>query len=332
MAAESGPGDSIGDDVSPAGTRGLRWVERGAVLVVFGFLAWYLARHWREVSAYDWTIDGPRLALASALVVLAYSGFVLTWRRVLRAFGGRLTVADAHRVWYFGNLGRYVPGKIFQLAGTAYLARAKGVDPLVTLAASLAAQLFVIGGGVIVALVALPEIAGRAAPGLEAAALALAAAFALVALTPLFGLLHRLALRVARRPELHTAIPFRERLVVLVASTALMALFGLAFSLFVTATTTAPRDEVRALIGISAAGYLAGFLAVFVPGGLGVREGVYALLLGLYIPPSVAVAVAILSRLWLTLCELAVVGFLVARYGVADLRASTPTAPRTAHG
>ena len=312
--------------------RALRWVERAAVLVVLAFLAGYLARHWREVSAYDWTVDGPRLALASALVVVAYSGFVLTWRRVLRAFGGRLSIADAHRVWYFGNLGRYVPGKIVQLAGTAYLARSKGVDPVVTLAASLVAQLFVVGGGVIVAIAALPEVAGRAAPGLEAAALAVAASVALVTLTPLFGLLHRLALRVARRPELHARIPVAERLVVLVATTGLMALFGLAFALFVTATTTAPRDETPALIGVSAAGYLAGFLAVFVPGGLGVREGVYALLLALYIPPSIAVAVAVLSRLWLTLCELAVVGFLAARYGVSDLRAPTPTAPRTVHG
>lgn len=318
--------------MTAASARLLRWVERGAAAAVAAFLGWFLARHWREVSAYDWTIDWPRLALATGAVILAYSGFVLVWRKLLRAFGGTLSVADSHRVWYLGNLGRYVPGKVLQLAGTAYMARAKGVSPVVTVAASLAAQVFVLGGGLVVAVVALPDVAVRVAPAVRSAGLTFAAVFVVVTLTPLFGALHRLALRMAGRRELYAPIALRVRFLVLVTTTALMTLLGVGFYLFVTATTSAPRDEMLALVGISAAGYLAGYLAVFVPGGLGVREGVYALLLAVYIPASVAVAVAILTRLWLTLCELVVVALLVARYGIADLRAPTESIPRTAHG
>jgi uncharacterized membrane protein YbhN (UPF0104 family) len=313
-------------------TRLLRWVERVAAATVAGFLGWFLVRHWREVSEYDWTVDWPRLALATATVLVAYSGFVLVWRQLLHAFGGRLSVADAHRIWYLGNLGRYVPGKVLQLAGTAYMARVKGVSPVITVAASLAAQVFVLGGGLIVAVIALPTLAVQAAPALRAAGLVLAVVFALVTLTPLFAALHRLALRFAGRVELYAPIPLRTRLVALVSNTALMALLGAGFHLFVTATTSAPRDEAPALIGIAATGYLAGYLAVFVPGGLVVREGVYAFLLTVYIPASVAVAVAILTRLWLTLCELMVVALLVARYGIADLRAPAEPIPRTVHG
>ena len=66
---------------------------------------------------------------------------------------------------------------------------------------------------------------------------------------------------------------------------------------------------------------------MFVPGGLGVREGVYALLLAELLPGPVAAAVAILSRLWLTALELLVALFLALRYGLRDLRVSTvPTA------
>jgi len=312
-------------------SRGLRWLERAAAVLVGGFLLWVLVRNWQQVAGYPWSIDAPRLVLASACVALAYSGFALTWRRVLADFGGSLSIPDAHRVWFLGNLGRYVPGKVLQLAGTAYLARAKGVSPVVTVGASLVAQLFVLGGGAVVAALALPDLADQAAPALRPAGIVFAAAFVAVALTPLFGALHRLALRLVRRPDLHAPIGIGERFVVLVASTAWMALFGLAFYLFVTATTAAPRDAALPLIGISAGGYLAGYLAVFVPGGLGVREGVYALLLAFYIPASIAVAVAILARLWLTLLELAVVALLVARYGTADLRAPTEP-PRSAHG
>jgi uncharacterized membrane protein YbhN (UPF0104 family) len=81
-------------------------------------------------------------------------------------------------------------------------------------------------------------------------------------------------------------------------------------------------------MGICAAGYLAGWVAVFVPGGLGVREGVYALLLAEVVPGPVAAAVAILSRLWLTAVELLVAILLALRYGLRDLRASTAAEPR----
>ncbi|MFN2383748.1 MAG: hypothetical protein ABR559_05730, partial [Gemmatimonadota bacterium] len=118
--------------MSQAGSRRgwLPWIERAAGILVLAFLALYLARNWSEVAVHPWRIHWSRLGLATLCVLLAYSGFVLSWRRILGRLGGRLSVRDAHRIWYLGNLGRYVPGKVFQLAGTAYLARAKGVSPV----------------------------------------------------------------------------------------------------------------------------------------------------------------------------------------------------------
>jgi hypothetical protein len=292
----------------------------------------YLARHWREVSEYRWIVDWARLAAASGLVVAGYSGYVLAWRRLLCAFGGSLSIVDAHRIWYLGNLGRYVPGKIFQLAGTAYMARAKGVSPVVTVAASVTAQLFVLGGALVVAGLLLPTVAAGPGRALVVAGALAAALFAVVTLSPLFDVLHRFALQTVGRPELHIRVPLAERLLGLAATSALIGAYGFAFYLFVTAVTTAPRGAILPLVGVNAIAYLAGYLAVFAPGGLGVREGVYALLLGAYIPASIAVAVAILARLWLTLCELAVVVLLVVRYGIGDLRSATETTPRTIHG
>ncbi len=309
-----------------SGARWLRWAERGVALLVGVFLTWYLARNWREVSDYRWTVDAGRLSLASLFLLASYSGFVLVWRRLLRAFGAPLSVADAHRIWYLGNLARYLPGKVFQLASTAYLARSRGASPAVTVTASVVAQLFVLSGAVVVAGLALPDVAGASSGGLRSAGYLVAAACAVVTLTPLFGVLHRLALTLLRRPELHVRVSLSERLLALVSSTACMAIFGLAFALFITAVTAAPRGAILPLLGVAAAGYLTAYVAVFVPAGLGVREGVYALLLAAYIPSSVAVAVAILARLWLTLLELGVVAFLVARYGTADLRAGAASA------
>ena len=324
--------------MSEAGTgarRWTRWLERAAALIVIAFLAGYLARHWSEVARHPWQVDGPRLALATACVLIAYSGFVLVWRRILLRLGGRLGVVDAHRIWYIGNLGRYVPGKVLQLAGTAYLARAKGVSPVLSVSASLTAQAFLLAAGLAIAAATLPELGGGAG-GLGASwpvGLAVAGGLLLLVLTPALDAVYRLALRLLGRSEYYQTLPVGEKLRLLLADLAAWLVLGTGFWLFVRAVAPIEADTLLPMIGICAAGYVGGFLAVFVPGGLGVREGLYALLLGAYVPPSVAVAIAVLARLWLTASELIPVALLVARYGLADLRAgATDPDPRPAHG
>lgn len=324
--------------MSEAGTgarRWTRWLERAAALIVTAFLAGYLARHWAEVVRHPWQVDGSRLALATACVLVAYSGFVLVWRRILLRLGGDLGVVDAHRIWYIGNLGRYVPGKVLQLAGTAYLARAKGVSPVLSVSASLTAQAFLLAAGLAIAAATLPEL-GRGVAGLGVSwpvGLAVAVGLLLLVLTPVLDAVYRLALRLIGRSEYYQTLPAGEKLRLLLADLAAWLALGTGFWLFVRAVAPIEGDTLLPMIGICAAGYVGGFLAVFVPGGLGVREGLYALLLGAFVPPSVAVAIAVLARLWLTACELIPVALLVARYGLADLRAAaTDPDPRPAHG
>ena len=52
------------------------------------------------------------------------------------------------------------------------------------------------------------------------------------------------------------------------------------------------------------AGYLAGFIAIFAPGGVGVREGVGAAILGVLMPLQDAVVLMLLFRIWVVLWEL----------------------------
>lgn len=315
-----------------AGPTWLRRLEWGIAAAVLGFLGWYLWTHGAEVATYPWSVDVSRLLAATACVIVAYSGFVLAWRSLLAAFGGDLTIVDAHRVWYLGNLGRYVPGKVLQVVGTAYMARSKGISPVVTVSASLAAQAFVVGVGLAFAAAGLPTVEG-AGPwlsrrvGLAGATIVLGGL-----LSPILDAAFRVGLRLTGKIEYYRPIPYRARLAVLLAVGLAWAAFVAGWILFLTAISAAPAAEWRALGAILAMGYVGGWLTVFVPGGLGVREGVYAFLLALYIPGAVAVAVAVLARVWLTVAELAPVALLLARYGVDDLRAGGSPEPDAPHG
>jgi glycosyltransferase 2 family protein len=83
------------------------------------------------------------------------------------------------------------------------------------------------------------------------------------------------------------------------------ALQGLAYYLLIRSIHPLPASRLINVIGIYNGAWAAGFLSFIAPGGLGVREGVMTILLKPYLPVAMAIIVAAVSRLWITLFEVA---------------------------
>jgi uncharacterized membrane protein YbhN (UPF0104 family) len=81
---------------------------------------------------------------------------------------------------------------------------------------------------------------------------------------------------------------------------------GLAFS--VKAVMVIPFSEFPRLAAAYAASWVTSMLAVVAPAGMGIRDGVFGLLLNHTMPLGTAFTVALAVRLWMTLLELAWVG------------------------
>jgi hypothetical protein len=82
--------------------------------------------------------------------------------------------------------------------------------------------------------------------------------------------------------------------------------YGVAFQLFVRGVLGSAAGATSSYIAVYAASYIIGFLALFAPGGVVVRESALVagmVRLGLASQPD-AFAVAVASRLWLTVVEL----------------------------
>jgi uncharacterized membrane protein YbhN (UPF0104 family) len=94
--------------------------------------------------------------------------------------------------------------------------------------------------------------------------------------------------------------------VLLVAGYALYwAVTGLAFAALVASLYPLAPGDVPVVVAAFAAAYAAGFLALLTPAGLGVREGVLVVALASVLPAGPALVVALLSRVWMMLVELA---------------------------
>ena len=86
------------------------------------------------------------------------------------------------------------------------------------------------------------------------------------------------------------------------------AIGGIGFYLFVDSVYSVSSRHLPFLTGALAISTTLGLAALFAPSGLGVREGVLAFLLSSIMPSSVAVILAVLTRLWVTLIEIGLIG------------------------
>lgn len=74
-----------------------------------GALVWSLAAQWGAVRPLLGQLSTRSLAAALAAVLAGVLATFLCWRAVLADLGGRLPVNAGARVFFVGQLGKYLP-------------------------------------------------------------------------------------------------------------------------------------------------------------------------------------------------------------------------------
>src|SRR5689334_4725704 len=107
--------------------------------IVVGFAARELARQWQGVAPAleGLRLDWPRVLASGALVIATYLLLIEAWRATLRVWSESLPFSAAARIWFVSNLGKYVPGKVWQIAAMGALAQKSGVSATAAIGSSL---------------------------------------------------------------------------------------------------------------------------------------------------------------------------------------------------
>lgn len=285
----------------------IRLLQVVAALAIVALATLTVVRDWDRVrnESIVWAFDWWRIVASLVVTWLMYLMLIHAWRAVLLTWGEALPWWRAVRIWFVSSLGKYVPGKLWALAAMAVMAERAGVSGAAATASSVVMQLVSITTGIAIALVLLGRevVAGSTTLGLAgivALAVAALAGTALVGSPYVMGWLGKAIGRpgavrhVGVRAMLHATIP------------SLVAWLGYGTALFLLVQGTLPEAHLGwgTATGAFAASYIAGYLAVFAPGGLGVREGALILILGPVVGQGNALAIAFASRLTLTINEL----------------------------
>ena len=264
-----------------------------------------IAGQWRAFRATGAGVQlhWDTLALSALVVVGAYAVLIETWRRTVERWGARLAWGDAARIWFISNLGRYLPGKVWQVGAMGAMAHARGVSPVAATGSAIVINLvnLVAGAGVVAAcgveLLPLPIPIGAVAALLG---------LALALLPWIVRLAAAGAARLLRRPVDLPALPAGALWIAAFGCTVAWLLYGIGFRLLVAGVLGEAPGALRAYVAAFTGSYVVGYIVLFAPGGIGVREGSLLAALGRLglAAGGAAGVIAVASRLWLTVLEL----------------------------
>jgi hypothetical protein len=275
----------------------LRYIGTTVALVFIGYIVWRSLDEMPNVDLYSPKALGQ---IAVALLAYAASQFIgaFAWRGLLGVWSVSLPLGRAESQHLVSQIGKYLPGNVGQFVGRFALARQDGVPtPIIGLAILFEIGLL-IGTAVFLvasALAFLPDLASALLASDMVTDVgqhfwivpAIAAVVVLGAGYILF--------REARRRNLPAARPLRIVLPVLFFFVNFVAL---GVSLSFVAAAVAPETGVSLGFAtiIFAVAWVAGFVIPGAPGGVGIRDGIIAVGLGLAIGQGLGLAVALVHR------------------------------------
>jgi glycosyltransferase 2 family protein len=274
-----------------------------------GILTWRLTGDAGGALDAVWEIGPPAVlgAFLAAAAGLGASG--LAWRSLLHGLGAPLNLHGAVRVFFTGQIGKYIPGTVWAYVAHARLGREHGISASRTTAASVLFVLAHTATGAVVAGLVLPFASGAVFD--RFGWVALLAPLLLVCLhprlvLPVLRLMHRVLGR-GTPPERVCGLSILRALAWLAVT---WMGYGLSMLMLLGPVIRADTEALLAPVALGGfalawtVGFLAAGVLVVTPAGLGVREVALLMVLGPVVAGGgAAAAVVLLSRVVHTLAD-----------------------------
>jgi len=270
-----------------------------------------------KITGFD-----PKFMFFSVFVLflsLLYPVFV--WKYLIYSLGERINTLSALRVWFISNLGRYVPGKVLQFAGLVFFAGKEGVNKGKAFQSVLYSQITANGLGIFMGLTLLTlRSTTDKFPNEFHLSLILIAIFILVLWFPAFFLRSsNYFLTKMNKQKIEQTLSRKSYLIYLLLQLINWLLMSISFILLVNSYTSlsiAKSPEVLFILPIS---WTLGLIAIFAPGGLGVREGAMSYWLSHFIPIEFALILPWIYRILITLSEMILTFIFLVSYRKPEL-------------
>ncbi|MGB7157145.1 MAG: lysylphosphatidylglycerol synthase domain-containing protein [Tepidisphaeraceae bacterium] len=304
------------------------WLTRALSLTITILIVLWILKpiqdQWPNVREQILSTSPIRFIVASAMfAVFLFLFRAMVWRQILIGFGHRLPVRVATRIWSISELARYLPGAIWQVVGRVYMVKPYGVSGSVSSTSQILEIFTFLLANVIMASVCLlyfgvrKDVDGSARVWLYTA-MALVPALALVLHPRVFYAVVNRVLVAINKPAITQRLRGRKLVMLLAWVVGGLLWQSLAVWIITQDVLGLPIEKWWVVAGAFSLAWCAGFLAIWAPGGIGVREVVFMSAMLVVLPPHIKALYAgnpeqlnaflaflsILLRLWATAGEL----------------------------
>jgi glycosyltransferase 2 family protein len=327
MSAGAGPGGAAPPAAPQRSLRKLlkRLIQPTVLLVFLAFLIIELAKRWDLVR--DGIGELSVTAVAVSMVAMLggiWCGFMCWWTVIVDLGAERVPLTGAMRVFFIGQAGKYLPGKLWPILTQTRLGREYNIPARASSAAAAIFMLMLLGAGLLVSVCTLPLLGDDTLERYWWTLLVLPLALVML-WPPVLNRCMALALRLMRREAMPAPLSMRGAGIAALWVLATWVLWGAHLWVLMTDLGAGGSTLPIRATGVYAASWSIGFLLLIAPAGAGPREAAMILLLRPILPAGQALLLALVTRLLMTIGDLIwpVIAVIAERFRRGRLAAST---------
>lgn len=286
----------------------IKFVKYTLVLLMFFFIIKFLYANINTLNFDEIHFNYFYLGLS----VLIYLAHILCnaviWYFITKQNQCNMGFFETLKVRIFSDFGKYIPGKVFAYGILFYSYDQKAISKKKIMFCSFQELILGTLAAVIIALVSIffSDIAILHKYNLIFLGLAI---ICFVIMHPvILKFITNFFLRTFKKESISITSTYSQMLIILGLFLVSWLVFGWAFYFFINSFFQYSINSYFFTTGAFAIAGLIGFVALFAPAGIGVREGILIFILTFIFPAAIATLISLISRIWMTICELLLLG------------------------
>lgn len=291
------------------------------LLIIFSFLISNLIKNWQNIPFNSLRFNLINLIISFVLLCINFLIFVQGWRVIILKLGSNISFKNSFWIMSSSQIAKYVPGGIWFALGRVYLGKSEKLkEEIVALSVVVETGLTFLTG-ILVFLLSITLMEQKFITNFLFV-IPIFFLFLIALYPPLLNKLTNFALRIFKKPAIHLDISFGQILQLSIYFLGLWFAQIIGFYFLINAIYPIALSKIFNLTAAYTLSWMTGFVVIFAPGGLGVREGMMTLLLSPILPTPLAIVMSFITRIWITIFEIVIffVGLLIKKAGSKKVR------------
>jgi len=273
------------------------------VLIILYFLIAHLIKNWQNIPFGFLQFNIINLIISFVFLLITFLIFVEGWRGIIRKLGNTISFKNAFWIMSSSQIAKYVPGGIWFALGRVYLGKTERLKGEIIVLSVIIETGLTFLVGILLLLFSISFLEQKIFANFLFT-IPIFFLFLIALYPPILNRLMNFALSILKKPTVKLHISYVQLLQLSIYFLGLWIAQIIGFYFLINAIYPIALSKIFNLAAAYTLSWMTGFVVIFAPGGLGVREGMMSLLLSPIFHTPLAIAISFIARVWITVFEI----------------------------